>query len=557
MCEFYSPTGIVRRQLVSRHNVMIKPRLNIIAAGHPKRTIECLTGIALKSQDQKDQNDDGLFNRFLIAVAYKHRPNREIIEPNKKIPKLGHLFYLTKKLHRNTEEYIYNNEAKKFIKNVIYDYDILSSDKSNEDDFLASCYQKSMERVERLSLVLHILKICSRRLFTMLENIESFGILDDKFKIICTEQELNEDDHLIDYDTCFRASLLTKFYLNQIKILAGYDPITDHILLNKKCEINTFHLLSYPLRMNILILFKGLWDELSVFFGIFGSTRVDRTAYDRGLMCEFYSPTGIVRRQLVSRHNVMIKPRLNIIAAGHPKRTIECIALKSQDQKDQNDDGLFNRFLIAVAYKHRPNREIIEPNQKIPKLGHLFYLTKKLHRNTEEYIYNDEAKKFFKNVIYDYDILSSDKSNEDNFLASCYQKSMERIERLSLVLHILKICSRLLFNMLGNIESFGILDDKFKIICTEQELNEDDHLIDYDTCFRASLLTKFYLNQIKILAGYDPITDHILLNKKYSMNVPENEVMHIKKYIENHPSDRLLLSSLPANLKRKISKDQY
>jgi hypothetical protein len=44
MCEFYSPTGIVRRQLVSRQNVMIKPRLNIVAAGHPKRTIECLTG---------------------------------------------------------------------------------------------------------------------------------------------------------------------------------------------------------------------------------------------------------------------------------------------------------------------------------------------------------------------------------------------------------------------------------------------------------------------------------------------------------------------------------
>ncbi|CAF5192628.1 unnamed protein product, partial [Rotaria sp. Silwood1] len=41
------------------------------------------------------------------------------------------------------------------------------------------------------------------------------------------------------------------------------------------------------------------------------------------------------------------------------------------------------------------------------------------------------------------------------------------------------------------------------------------------------------------------------------MDVPESEVKHIKKYIENHPSDRLLLSSLPANLKRKISKDQY
>ena len=39
--------------------------------------------------------------------------------------------------------------------------------------------------------------------------------------------------------------------------------------------------------------------------------------------------------------------------------------------------------------------------------------------------------------------------------------------------------------------------------------------------------------------------------------MPENEVKHVKKYIENHPSDRILLSSLPANLKRKITKDQY
>ncbi|CAM4928502.1 unnamed protein product [Rotaria socialis] len=89
----------------------------------------------------------------------------------------------------------------------------------------------------------------------------------------------------------------------------------------------------------------SLWDELAVFLGIFRSTRIDQAAYDRGLMCEFYSPTGIVRRQLVTRHNVMIKPRLNIIAAGHPKRKIECLSgvgSKCQDQKDQNEDGLFN-----------------------------------------------------------------------------------------------------------------------------------------------------------------------------------------------------------------------
>jgi len=44
MCELYNPTGIVRRQLVSRTNVMVKPHLSILAAGHPRETINCLTG---------------------------------------------------------------------------------------------------------------------------------------------------------------------------------------------------------------------------------------------------------------------------------------------------------------------------------------------------------------------------------------------------------------------------------------------------------------------------------------------------------------------------------
>ena len=93
-----------------------------------------------------------------------------------------------------------------------------------------------MERVERLSLVLHIFKTCSRRLFGMVDDIHSFGSLNDQFKIICTDTELDEAEYIIDYDTCFRASLLTKFYLNQTKILAGYDPISDNILSNKKSK---------------------------------------------------------------------------------------------------------------------------------------------------------------------------------------------------------------------------------------------------------------------------------------------------------------------------------
>ncbi|CAF1368144.1 unnamed protein product [Rotaria sordida] len=318
-----------------------------------------------------------------------------------------------------------------------------------------------------------------------------------------------------------------------------------------------------------------LWDEFSMFLGLFGSTRIDRTAYDRGLMCEFYSPTGIVRRQLVSRQNVMIKPRLNIVAAGHPKKTIECLTGIGLKDQDQNDDGLFNRFLIAIAYKNRPNRDMVESDNKIPKLTHLFYITKKLHHNIEEYSYNEEgiftitvkidllfflfylAKKFMKEIIYNYDVVSSDKSNDDDFIASLYQKSIERVERLSLALHILKNSARRLFSMTENIQSFAIFDDRFKTICTEQQLTEAEHLIDYDATFRASLLTKFYLNQTKILAGYDPITDNVIGNNKYTIDIPPEEVNHIKKYIENHPCDRLLLSSLPANLKRKISKDQY
>lgn len=97
-----------------------------------------------------------------------------------------------------------------------------------------------MERLERLSLSLHIFKICSRRLFEMLPRINSFGSLNEEFKLVCADQEIAEDEHVIDYDTCFRASLLTEYYLNQTKILAGYDPVTDDILSNKKSMMMIF-----------------------------------------------------------------------------------------------------------------------------------------------------------------------------------------------------------------------------------------------------------------------------------------------------------------------------
>ena len=56
------------------------------------------------------------------------------------------------------------------------------------------------------------------------------------------------------------------------------------------------------------------------FLDSFGST-----SYDGGVMCELYSPKGIVRRQLVSRTNIMVKPRLCVLTAGHPRETINCL----------------------------------------------------------------------------------------------------------------------------------------------------------------------------------------------------------------------------------------
>lgn len=39
--------------------------------------------------------------------------------------------------------------------------------------------------------------------------------------------------------------------------------------------------------------------------------------------------------------------------------------------------------------------------------------------------------------------------------------------------------------------------------------------------------------------------------------IPQSEIDHIKSYIKNHPNERILLSTLPSNLKRKYSKEQY
>ena len=40
-------------------------------------------------------------------------------------------------------------------------------------------------------------------------------------------------------------------------------------------------------------------------------------------------------------------------------------------------------------------------------------------------------------------------------------------------------------------------------------------------------------------------------------DIPQNDVDHITFYIKNHLNHRILLSTLPSNLKRKYTKGQY
>ncbi|CAF3862248.1 unnamed protein product [Rotaria sp. Silwood1] len=98
---------------------------------------------------------------------------------------------------------------------------------------------------------------------------------------------------------------------------------------------------------------EDLWDELAIFLGLFGSTRSDRACYDRGIMCELYNPTGVVRRQLVSRTNIMVKPRLCILAAGHPRETINCLTDLVSEVREKNVEKIIADIIaLPMVPKH-------------------------------------------------------------------------------------------------------------------------------------------------------------------------------------------------------------
>lgn len=58
---------------------------------------------------------------------------------------------------------------------------------------------------------------------------------------------------------------------------------------------------------------------------------------------------------------------------------------------ESNDDGLFNRFLISVGFKRKPIRDCPPPDNKTPKLVHLFYYTYQLHKQQQEYSFNQDG----------------------------------------------------------------------------------------------------------------------------------------------------------------------
>jgi hypothetical protein len=82
-------------------------------------------------------------------------------------------------------------------------------------------------------LVLHILKIVSRKLFALTDRIQVFGQLDEQFKNLIMEDSLTNEDRIIDYESCFNAKQLMDHYLRIKKILAGYDPISNKIVTDK------------------------------------------------------------------------------------------------------------------------------------------------------------------------------------------------------------------------------------------------------------------------------------------------------------------------------------
>ena len=118
---------------------------------------------------------------------------------------------------------------------------------------------KAIEQVQRLALILHILKTVSRKLFNLINEVLIFERLDNTFKNLILNDSLIDTDFIIDNETCFNAMKFMDHYLTIKKILAGCDSISNKVITernskkNTNKQINLFKHISYSLNSGQII----------------------------------------------------------------------------------------------------------------------------------------------------------------------------------------------------------------------------------------------------------------------------------------------------------------
>ncbi|CAF1159248.1 unnamed protein product [Didymodactylos carnosus] len=102
------------------------------------------------------------------------------------------------------------------------------------------------------------------------------------------------------------------------------------------------------------------WDELNTLISSFGLYRSEKAAYDRIIINTLYNTNQIA-------------------GAGHPAEVIESV------KHDNEDDGLFGRFLLSAPIPHSPlAEEIYDINEDCARLMHLLYIINILNPTENE-----------------------------------------------------------------------------------------------------------------------------------------------------------------------------
>ena len=98
---------------------------------------------------------------------------------------------------------------------------------------------KAAEQVQRLVLILQILKTVSRKLFNLINQVLIFERLDSTFKNLILNDSLIDTDFMIDYEICFNTKKLMDHYLAIKKISSVYDPVSNKVITERNSKKNT------------------------------------------------------------------------------------------------------------------------------------------------------------------------------------------------------------------------------------------------------------------------------------------------------------------------------